>query len=149
MAEATHLGEERVTSRKNGRSALKITKRVLRGTKLSNRRRRRSGRGVFVETVSSSATGATGGSVCPLFHLFSLSLSLSLSSFSLCSFSIRHPLPIPPPSSLAPLALARGCDLKCKLKYSSWYLRANRFDINGASAPRCERERLRIFECPP
>jgi len=53
------------------------------------------------------------------------------------------------------LALARGYDLKCKLKYSSWYLRANRFDINGASAPhrqkereRKERRRIKISEHP-
>lgn len=123
--------------------ALKITKRILRGTKLCNHRCRRDGRGVFAETVSSSATGATGGSVYPLFHpllTFSLSFSVSL-SLPLSRFSIRHPLTIPPLGSLAPLALARGCDLKCKLKYSSWYLRANRFDINGASAPHWERER--------
>lgn len=48
--------------------------------------------GVFAETVSSSATGATGGSVWPLFHPFSIFLFLS---FSLCRFSIRHFLPIP------------------------------------------------------
>ena len=39
------------------------------------------------------------------------------------------------PSSPWRPSLARGCDLKCKLKYSSRRRRANRFDINGASAP--------------
>lgn len=137
--EASHLLEEE--RRLSWRcSALKITKRVPRGTKLRNRRRRRDGRRVFAETVSSSATGATGGSVCPLFHPFSPFLSLSLPRFLFAVSPSVIPSRFHPPSSLASLALARGCDLKCKLKYSSWYLRANRFDINGASAPRWERE---------
>jgi len=111
---------------------------------------------VFAEAVSSSATGATGGSVCPLFHpplaiflspFLSSSLAPSLFLFHFAavfpSVSPRAPFSEVLRGSLAPLALARGCDLKCKLKYSSWYLRANRFDINGASAPRRERERGR------
>lgn len=126
MTEASYPAKRIVVSRSGGSwrcSVLKITKRVLRGTKLDNRRRCR-GRVVFAGSVSSSAIGATGGSVWPLFHPFSilfLFLSLSLPSFRpLCRFSIRHPLPISLPGSLAPLALARGCDLKCKLKYPSW-----------------------------
>lgn len=125
-------------------SALKITKRVLRGIKVRNRCGTCR---VFVETVSARATGATGGFVLsfpsflspsPRWPPPSSSTPHTFCLTTLClPFSRYYPHPSFSPVSLASEAatppLARGCDLKCKLKYSSRRRRANRFDINGAS----------------
>lgn len=63
---------------------------------------------VFVETVSGRATGATGGFV----PSFSTPIPQTPSVVLRLPFSRHYPHP-----SFSPLA--PGCDLKCKLKYSS------------------------------
>lgn len=122
----TRSGRESEAAKRSGgwsastSSALKITKRVLRGIKVGNRA------AAPVECLSRlspvrATGGATGGFV--LFLPSSLTLLLAphdsrhrecLPRSSLLPSSVFFTFAFP----LLPSSAARGCDLKCKLKYS-------------------------------